>query len=63
MDVNVPTVSENWKLGYGPGSADQFADEEATYHINPPQLKADATQPAYPEKKINQVGFFYFVTM
>ncbi|KAL7548426.1 hypothetical protein ACHAWF_011712, partial [Thalassiosira exigua] len=29
IDVNIPSDYARWKLGYGPGSAEQFAEEEA----------------------------------
>ena len=35
LDLNVPPAWAKWKLGMGPGSAEQFADEEAIFNDAP----------------------------
>lgn len=39
IDVNVPTKWAKWKLGYGPGSAQEFAQEEAIFNSRDTNLK------------------------
>ena len=44
MDINIPTRYAKWKLGYGPGSATEFAAEEAILNYNSPQRPTVRTQ-------------------
>jgi hypothetical protein len=38
IDANVPSKWAKWKLGYGPGSASEFAEEEAIFNSVDPRL-------------------------
>jgi len=59
LDLNVPTDWAKWKLGYGPGSSEQFAEEEAIYYNSPDDDDIQPTrrtteQQARLDKKVRQ---------
>jgi hypothetical protein len=46
IDANVPSKWAKWKLGYGPGSASEFAEEEAIFNSADLRLATRRIQPA-----------------
>lgn len=44
LDMNIPTRYAKWKLGYGPGSAEEFAQEEAVMNLTENSGGARRTQ-------------------
>lgn len=60
LSLNVPTAYAKWKLGIGPGSAEQFATEEAIYNYSSDSKVTQRTpkQSARLEKKKSQKCFF-----
>lgn len=46
IDANVPSKWAKWKLGYGPGSASEFVEEEAIFNSVDPRQATRRMHPA-----------------